>query len=128
MTPENTLELSSCCKSSFHVSTADEGTSCWMCSKYNNPCDPYSEPTQELWQDAYPLSTFTGETKRELVELIHKVGEQRESAMLQKCVAEVITIVQKEIARSDKYEIAPLQRIMLEVQALKELLPNPKTP
>ena len=117
---------SKCCKSSFHISTADEGTSCWICSKCQNPRDPDSEPTQELWQDAYPLSTFTGETKRELVELIHKVGEQREAAMLKECVAETITIVQKEIARSDKHEIAPLQRIMLGIKALKELLP--KTP
>jgi hypothetical protein len=31
--------LSSCCKAPVTTSTADEGTSCYICTKCNRPCD-----------------------------------------------------------------------------------------
>lgn len=32
-------QISNCCKASVKVDTADEGTSCYVCSKCSEPCD-----------------------------------------------------------------------------------------
>lgn len=36
---------SNCCNALLTISTADEGTSCYICTKCQKPCDPQGDPT-----------------------------------------------------------------------------------
>lgn len=36
-------DKSNCCGAPLEVSTADEGTSCYICSRCDNPCDATTE-------------------------------------------------------------------------------------
>lgn len=40
-------QISNCCKEPVTVDTADEGTSCFMCSKCKKPCDLFLEETMK---------------------------------------------------------------------------------
>jgi len=39
---------SDCCGAKLGVSTADEGTSCWICSACGRPCDRVLGPPEEV--------------------------------------------------------------------------------
>lgn len=49
MTPKHTPSpLSKCCKAPLTTTTADEGTSFWICSSCQKPSDPVDTPSPEL--------------------------------------------------------------------------------
>ena len=61
MNPKPTPEVSNCCKAPIEVSTADEGTSCYICTKCGKPCDIAIDPTPEAEKNdaVYVKDKFT---------------------------------------------------------------------
>lgn len=43
MKEENQKELNKCCQAKMLTATADEGTSCWICSECKNATDPLNQ-------------------------------------------------------------------------------------
>ena len=46
-------KISKCCQAEMLVSTADDGTSCFICSKCNNPTDPTPSKNEKSWEKSF---------------------------------------------------------------------------
>ena len=58
---KNNPLTSACCGAEMRVSSADEGTACYICLKCFEPCDPKPSPSLEIAKEITKQHGFDGE-------------------------------------------------------------------
>ena len=91
-----TKDLSNCCKAPLKESPCmrDGQTIPMICSRCNEDCGlDVQIPIQNYtWEDSYPLNTFAGQTKQELITLISRIEQEARADIAQECYLQCLAV------------------------------------